>query len=204
MQTYLPPGSAHDPQFVLWVSPLDDRKVPVDPVFIDAAACIGRGFLRYRARELNDESRALELAERAVHLCSRANKRKPVDDPVAYLFRTFSNLIDRELDRLGRFLPWLDDFLYVAGKGQQEELEREIEWREILESLDEPIRSVFHRLRSGFTVNEIANQLGISPEALSQRLSRARKKLKETLDPGRPSKGRSSVDDARKKDPRSH
>jgi DNA-directed RNA polymerase specialized sigma24 family protein len=166
---------------------VDDQATPVDPVFLAAAERIGTDFFCYRARELNDESRALELAERAVHKASRARKSRPVEDPVAYLFRAFTNLVDAELERCRRFLSLSDDVMRAVGRREisevQQEMFRSVEWREVLDSVDGTMRFVLWRLYWGFSVKEIAGALGITPNTLSQRLSRTRKQLKKTLDP---------------------
>jgi RNA polymerase sigma factor (sigma-70 family) len=170
-------------------------------VFLQAAGQIGLDFLLYRGAELKDESRALELAEKAVHQASRARKSRPVEDPVAYLFRTFRRLVDRELERARRFHPLSDEaFLGRRESGtHEEELDRLILWREVLESVDEAMRWVLWRLRHGFSVGEIAEDLGVAPNTLSQRLSRVRRELKRKLGGKVPSGPGSEMDGTRNK-----
>ncbi len=154
-------------------------------MFLQAAETIGGDFVQYRARDVNDPSRSLELAERAVYLASRAKKKRPVEDAVRYLFRTFTNLVDREIDRRRRFVHLEDDRASAIGRWRDEaseSMEQSITWREALETLDPEMRWVFWRLYWGFSVNEIAEQLGISPNTLSQRIRRARKHLKKIVD----------------------
>jgi RNA polymerase sigma factor (sigma-70 family) len=187
MQANLPHSNGSYPRLVLGVNPVDDQAIPVDPVFLAAAERIGADFFCYRARELNDGSRALELAERAVHKASRARKSRPVEDPVAYLFRTFTNPVDAELERSRRFLSLSDDVMRAVGRRElteaQQEMDRSVEWREVLDSVDETMQFVLWRLYWGFSVREIADEIGITPNTLSQRLSRTRKQLKKALDP---------------------
>ncbi len=186
MDAELPAVCDSGPRLLLWVSPVDDRGCAVDPAFLRAAEDIGGDFFLYRAREINDPSRAMELAERAVHLASRAKKKRPVQDAVAYLFRTFTNLVDEEIGRARRFLSLTDELLHAIGRRRaaesMAEFDRNIVWREVLDSVDETMRWVLWRLYWGFTVNEIAQELGISPNTLSKRLSRLRKHLKKILD----------------------
>ena len=191
------PRRCSDPRFVLWVSPVNAQGIPADPMFLLAAECIGGDFVNYRARDINDPSRALEFAERAVYLASRAKKKRPVEDAVAYLFRTFTNLVDREIERTRRFVVLDDDLLRAIGRRNaaepEAEMENAISWREALETLDPTMQWVLWRLYWGFSVNEIAAQLGISPNTLSQRIRRARKHLKKVLDRN-PPLGARSVD----------
>ncbi len=201
MNAKLPHACASGSQLLLWVSPVDDRGDAVDPAFLTAAEHIGGDFFLYRAREMNDPSRALELAERAVHRASRSKKKRPVEDVVAYLFRTFTNLVDQELERARRFLSLSDELLHAIGRRQhgdvQGQFDRNIAWRELLDSVDEQMRWVLWRLYWGFSIDEIAGELGVPPNTLSQRLSRLRKRLKKVLDRKGPPGPRSMVDETR-------
>jgi RNA polymerase sigma factor (sigma-70 family) len=183
---FLSRRGATDPRLELWISPVDERNLPVDPVFVQAADRVGVDFFLYRARELNDESLALELAEKAVHRASRANRCGPLRDAAAYLARTFSNLVDHELERARRFTDLSEGVMRAVGRntihGSSLELDRTIESRELLESLDETMQFVVWRLYWGFSFGEVAKELGISPNTLSKRLSRLRKSLRKALD----------------------
>jgi len=202
MRSHLPqPNRTHAGLF-LWVSPFDEDQTPVDPVFLDAAYRIGGDFLFYRARELNDDGLALELAEKAVHRASRARKTEPVREPRAYLFRTFTNLVDEQIRRGRRFLPLTEQVIqHVAertGPAPEQDFAYEVDWKRILESLDETTRWVLERLRRGYTIQEIAGAMGIRPNTLSQRIHRARKELRNTLDHAR-GKARTSRGDVPRK-----
>jgi RNA polymerase sigma factor (sigma-70 family) len=165
-------------------------------MFLRAAEQIGGDFLVYRARDINDPSRIMELADKAVHLASRAQKKRPVEDAVRYLFRTFTNLVDQEVEKNRRFVSLDDNLLHAIGRRQLSETEAEltesIRWREALDTLHPTMRWVFWRLYWGYSVNEIAEELGISPNTLSQRIRRARKHLKKVLDRGTTLEARSS------------
>jgi DNA-directed RNA polymerase specialized sigma24 family protein len=198
MHNYLPHQNHSDSKLFLWVSPVDEKNQPADPVFVEAAYRIGGGFLFYRARELNDDGRAIELVERAVHLASRARKSRPVAEPQAYLFRTFTNLVDAEIARYRRIVPLTDELLHeVASRAApciEQEIDRETDWKHILESLDQTVRMVYERLRQGLTVREIALEMGVKPNTLVQRIHRARKQMKSALDQER-ARGRTSKND---------
>jgi hypothetical protein len=99
---------------ILWISPVDEYNAPVDPRFLEAANLIGLGFLLYRAAELNDESRARELAEKAVHQASRARTSRPIEDPVAYCSEPSGAWWTRNWSERGAFSLFRMKFL-VAG-----------------------------------------------------------------------------------------
>ena len=201
MRSHLPQPNRTHTELFLWVNPVDENQTPVDPVFLDAAYRIGGDFLFYRARELNDDGLALELAEKAVHRASRARKTQPVREPRAYLFRTFANLVDEQIRRYRRFLPLTEQVIqHVAERtgSREQDFEHEVDWRRILDSLDETTRWVLERLRRGHTVQEIAREMGIRPNTLSQRIHRARKELRNTLDHAR-GKARTSKGDVQRK-----
>ncbi len=207
MQANLPHANGYDPRLVLWVSPVDDQNIPVDPMFLAAAERIGTDFFFYRARELNDGSRALELAERAVHKASRARKPRPVEDPVAYLFRTFTNMVDAELERSRRFLSLSDGIIRAVGRREltevQQQMDRSVEWHEVVDSASPDMQFALWWWYWGFSIKEIAAELGVTPNTLSQRISRMRKQLKKTLDPKAISGPLSKVDGTRRA-PRTH
>lgn len=198
MYANLPRKNNSDPKTFLWISPFDDRNLPADPLFVEAAYRIGGGFLFYRARELNDGGRAIELVERAVHLASRARKSKAVAEPSAYLFRTFTNLVDAEIERQRRLLPLNEEILHEVsgreGAAVAREVEREVDWRLILDSMDKTLRLVYDWLRQGRKIGEIALDLGIKPNTLVQRVHRARRQIQEHLDRQRRNGGTSRGD----------
>jgi DNA-directed RNA polymerase specialized sigma24 family protein len=177
------PPSRKGPGVALWVNPVDDENQPVDPVFINAATARGESFIAYRARELQDESLAKELLEKAVHSASRARRGKPVRDPLAYVFRIFKRLVDDEIAKSRRFIPLNEEVLYRRADGEQPvELEEALRWRETFESLDDTTRGLLRKLFWGFRVGEISERLGIKRNTLSKRISRVRKELKNRLD----------------------
>ncbi len=81
------PPSRKGPGKTLWVNPKDEFGNLADPIFVEAAFEILEELLQYRAAELQDESRALELIEKAVHAASRSRKGQNIRDAAAYLFR---------------------------------------------------------------------------------------------------------------------
>ena len=161
---------------MLWISRTDARGVPVDPRLVEAAYAKIDDLFRFRWSEFQDEARRLELIEAAVHRASRARKRSPVSDPAAYLFRTFSNLLDEEIERERRTLRGNTEFLenLPASRGScpERDLHEQIHRRQILDAMDEETRWIWTRRLYGYQVQEIAAELNVTPDCLSTRLRR--------------------------------
>jgi DNA-directed RNA polymerase specialized sigma24 family protein len=183
----------------LWISAVDERNMPVDPVFLEAAYQIAGDFLTYRQRDLNDESLALQLAEKAVHKASRALQRGRIEKPVAYLFRTFTSLVDRAIRRSKRQRPLSEAIGATADP--EAELEIQLEWSELLESVEPAMQRILQHLRRGWTQEDVARELGIKPNTLRKSVSRmmqdVREKweVKERLDGSRTKARRSGRDE---------
>lgn len=185
-------------RLALWVSPVGRDGEPVDPVFLDAAHRVGVHYFLHRARRLNDPSRTIELVERAVHTASRACRTHSVSNPTAYLLRTFASILKAELEIASRFSAISDGGeprpVRKLTSEAEESICRLIQRREILDLMDPAMQDVFWRLFWGFTITEIADRLGISPNTLSKRIGRTRARLKKALDHvmfrGRPSRVR--------------
>src|SRR5579871_3947343 len=173
------PPNRKGPGIALWVRPVDDDNLPVDPLFIEAAIGRGERFIAYRARDLGDEGLARDLFEKAVHSASRVRHGKPVDDPVAYVFRIFKRLVDDEIAKSRKFIPLNEQVLYQRADGEEPvELDEIVGWRETIESLDESAQRLLRKLFWGFRVGEISKRLGIKRNTLSKRISRVRKEIK--------------------------
>ena len=186
MATGPEPRRRKGPGISLWVNPVDDENKPADPVFMEAVLQHGEAFISYRARELQDESLARQLIERAVHAASRARNGNSVRDPLAYVFRTFMHLVDAEIKRSTRFVSLNETLLYARADGQLEiDLEEDYAWQETLESLDPAIRRLLLKILWGNRIAEIAQEIGIRPNTLSKQISRHRREIKNTLDGNR-------------------
>ena len=137
----------------------------------------------FRARGAHD------LAEDLLHelwLKASANSSKPIADPLAYLFRTASNLLlDRrraDMRRQRRELDWANpEQAAAAGPSDVQSGERMAIARDqlrlvetALAGLGERTETIFRRFRiDGMGQREIAEEFGISLSAVEKHLRKA-------------------------------
>jgi RNA polymerase sigma factor (sigma-70 family) len=168
----------------IWIRPADDQGNPVDPRLEQAAYVIERVALGYRQGELRDEEVAATLLEAAVHIGSRAALRAPITNPSAYLRKVFTRLIDDEVERRRRLVP-IDaggmDQRLSARDGSREEIERALLVEALLERMDPRTRQIVAARLVGMSVEEIANQLGVTVNCVSQRLKNGLERLRRGL-----------------------
>jgi DNA-directed RNA polymerase specialized sigma24 family protein len=167
----------------LWVSPVDDDHVLVNPVLIEAAHRHRAKFMAYRAREFPDESLRMQLLEKAVHKVSRAQEGKPIQDAAAILFKSFMRLVNRAIRRSKKLQPLLEYALYGRSDTlDPEELDRLLAWKDACESLNDEDRRLLRNISLGYTNYEIAERMGLKPNTVTKRISRLKKELKNRLD----------------------
>jgi RNA polymerase sigma factor (sigma-70 family) len=168
----------------IWVRPADDQGNPVDPRLEQAAYAIERAALGYRQGELRDEGMAVTLLEAAVYVGSRAALRTPIANPSAYLRKIFTRLIDDEVEKRRRLVP-----IETGGMGQRlsardgsrEDIERALLVGALLERMDPQTRQVVEARLVGMSVEEIASQLGVTVNCVSQRLKNGLERLRKGL-----------------------
>jgi DNA-directed RNA polymerase specialized sigma24 family protein len=157
-----------------WISPTDERGIPVDKEFAEAAYRKANHLRRYRSRELRDEAIRANLVETAVYKCSRAQREEPLGDIAGYLFLTFKRLVDEWIARDQRIQHHPDVQLdrYNSPKPSFGDLDAAVARREALDAMDAESRWAWERRLVGFQVQEIARELNITPDCLSTRLRR--------------------------------
>ena len=106
-------------------------------------------------------------------------------DPAGYVYTTFKRLVDEWLarDRRIEYKP-IEELDRVAGPPTLVEAEAKVLRREALEALDEVSSYACARRVAGYQINEIADELKMSPDSLSARLRRATRSLRERFGSG--------------------
>lgn len=176
MPSVVPPTSDLHPdtsRAFFWISPTDERGIPVDKRFADAAYRKANDLRRYRSRELRDDAIRANLVETAVYRCSRAEREEPLTDVAGYLFRTFKRLVDEWIVRDQRIQHHPDEQLdRYNSPSSFVDVEEAVARREALDAMDPESRWAWERRLVGFQVQEIARELNITPDCLSTRLRR--------------------------------
>jgi RNA polymerase sigma factor (sigma-70 family) len=141
--------------------------------------------LNYLYRLVGDPALAEDLGQEAFTRAWRARAQLArVDNPRAWLYRIATNAARDHLRRrrLIAWLPLLSNDIHLSQSGFEETwLEGEQVRRALLRlKPDYRIPLVLYTCQD-FSVAEIAAALSISPEAVKQRLVRARQQLREAL-----------------------
>jgi RNA polymerase sigma-70 factor (ECF subfamily) len=154
------------------------------------SACHAR-LLGFLLRLTRDEALARDLAQETwLRLAANARQLAPDSEPGAWLFTVARNLyvsrrrwalLDRErLRELAGIAGSAVDARSPLERACRDELQRAVE--RALAALPLPEREVVLLVCvEGFTANDAARMLDVTPEALRKRLSRARAKLRVAL-----------------------
>ena len=160
-------------------APLRDVRALYERLFAEFQTPI----LNYLYRLLGDPALAEDLTQETFTRAWKVRGQLPgLDKPRAWLYRIATNAARDHLRRrrLLTWLPLLGDEPALATEGMEEHLvETERMRRALLQlSPDYRIPLVLYTCQA-FTVAEIAAALGLSTDAVKQRLVRARKQLRE-------------------------
>ena len=172
----------------VWISEHDDQGRPADPRFVEAAYSLAGTLLQYRRNELRDESRAMQLLEEAVHSASNSEHRAPVTNFSAYLVRRYTTLVDTVLQREQRIQYKEPQALAetYSIEDDVERLENDLYLTKIMSFMDEETRRLCVRILHGYSVAEIARELGVTANSLHLKFRKGCKKAVERLEAGEP------------------
>jgi RNA polymerase sigma-70 factor (ECF subfamily) len=163
-------------------APLRDVRALFERLFADYQTPI----LNYLYRVLGDPALAEDLTQEAFTRAWKARGQLPaLDNPRAWLYRIATNAA-RDHMRRARLLAWLpllgNEPALESDNPEETALESERMRRALLRlSPDYRIPLVLYTCQS-FTVAEIASALGLSADAVKQRLVRARRQLREAYE----------------------
>jgi DNA-directed RNA polymerase specialized sigma24 family protein len=185
------PASNPDPRLnkEVWIAERDEHGRTADARFIQAGYVLAKRLLYYRNRELRDTSRAAEILEAAVHSASRSEHEEPVKNFAAYLVRRFTRMIDSVVHREARFDYVEPHILAEKHYTLDEDLERldnRIRLNQVMSYMDADIRLICIGVLHGYTMAEIARELGITSNVLHLRFRRGCKKALDRLESGDP------------------
>ena len=164
-----------------WIHDKDKKGQPLDEAILKAAEEIGPSLTRYRQQEIDCESTSNVMLQSAVEAASRATRSTEIENPPGYLTSVYKRIVDKFLDRQKRLVPVDESYLEdLANSGHGVSFEEVIHNRLLLEQLlnamDSDTRQICQWRLQGYSVNEIAEELGITPNCLSVRYTRGLKK----------------------------
>ena len=164
-----------------WIHDKDKKGQPLDEAMLKAAEEIGPSLTRYRQQEIDCESTSNVMLQSAVEAASKATRNTEIENPPGYLTSVYKRIVDKFLERQKRLVPVDEDYLEdLANSGPGASFEEVIHNRLLLEQLlnamDTETRQICQWRLQGYSVNEIAKELGITPNCLSVRYTRGLKK----------------------------
>ena len=173
-------------RYRFWIHKKDDKGRPLDEKIVKAAEEVAPTLARYRQHEIRCESTTNAMLQSAVEAASRAKRTKPIDNPIGYLTFAYKRIVDRFLNREKKLVPVDDTFLEDLSNSRdntsfEEVLHNRLLLEKLLNSMDTETRQVFDWRLRGFSMNEIAKELRITPNSLSARYTRGLKKAMNKL-----------------------
>jgi DNA-directed RNA polymerase specialized sigma24 family protein len=173
------PEHQFNDEATVWIREHDEHGRRANPRFVKAAYELSSRLLYYRHRELRDRSRAAEFLDTAVHAASHADHREPVGNFAGYLVRRFTGIVDAFLKREKRIDYFDPQVLADRCSTLDDDLERienHIRLEQVMAFMDPETRCICVRVLDGYSMADIARELGVTPNALYLRFRRGCKK----------------------------
>lgn len=160
---------------LIWLAQVDSKGRRLHPEVEEVVYNRQADLARYRANELGDEAQIATLIEEAAYRASEVAFERTLQDPISYLFRTYSNLVDITLRKTIRSFGFEEQVLSHLARTENPENEilTGLTRRQILNCMDEKGRELWERNLLGYTVGELAVQEGQSRDYVGKRLRRA-------------------------------
>ncbi len=160
-----------------WIHDRDDQGRPIDQTLVKAAREAAPTLTRYRQQEINCESTTNRILQSAVEAASRAKRSRPIDSPIAYLTFVYKRLVDRFLHRQSKVVPVETSFLEslansTLGVSFEEAIHNRLVLEKVLRFMDPNTREICNWRLQGYSMDEIATELGITRNCLSRRYIR--------------------------------
>src|SRR3954454_16436228 len=129
-----PPDNSLRPNLI-WLAEVDSSGRRLHPEIEEVVYSRQSDLARYRANELGDEAQIATLIEETAYRASEVAFERTLQDPVSYLFRTYSNLVDITLRKTIRSFGLEEQVLSHLARTENAETEilTELTRRRILE-----------------------------------------------------------------------
>ena len=159
----------------IWLADVDSQGRRLHPDIEELAYSKQSELARYRADEIGDEAQITTLIEEAAYRTSAAAFEKTLEDPFGYLFRTYTNLVDKTLRKTIRSFGLEQHVLAHLARSEspEDDIIKELGRQQILACMDEKGRQLWNRRLLGYTVEDLATQEGQNGDHVGKRLRRA-------------------------------
>jgi len=173
-------------RYRFWIHKKDAQGKPLNEQLVTAAEEAAPTLARYRQQEINCESTTNQLLQAAVEAASKAERQVPIRNTIGYITFVYKRLVDRFLDRENKVVPVEDSFLEtLADSGARNSFEDAIHNRlmleKILDHMDPDTRRICLWRLQGYSINEIAKELGMKPNTVSAQYIRGIEKAAESV-----------------------
>jgi RNA polymerase sigma factor (sigma-70 family) len=181
-------------RYCFWIYNKDDKGRPLDENIVKAAEEVTPTLTRYRYKEIGCESMINSMLQSAVEAASKAVHKNPIMNPAGYVVSVYERIVDRWVEREKRVVCVDDAFLEHLANGTntvsfEELIHDQLVLRKLIDNMDPDTRQIFIWRMQGYSVNEIAKELSVTPNCVSVRHTRGVKKaIKKVLGTTRNSK----------------
>jgi RNA polymerase sigma factor (sigma-70 family) len=168
-------------RYRFWLFKKDRKGRPIDKAILKIAEEIGPDLAPYGQKEVDGESTSKGILQSADEAASQAKLNSKIGNPHGYLTSVYKHIVDKFLARKKKIVPVDDSFLEVLANTEgPESFEDAIHDRLLVEktlkAMDPDTRRICQWRLQGYSMQEIAKELKITPDCLSVRYTRGLKK----------------------------
>ena len=174
-------------RYQFWIYNKDDEGRPLDETIVKTAEDIRSTLIQYRQKEIDCDSTVNTMLQGAVEAASKASRKNKIRNPKGYLVTVYHRLVDEFLDEQRQWMPTEDSVLeHLANKVQriswEDTINDRLVLRKLMDAMDAETRQICYWRLNGYSMNEIARELSVTPKLLSKRYrSGLKKAAKKTL-----------------------
>ena len=161
---------------LIWLRDPDPDGHPLNPLVKEIAYRKEPEILAYRAQEMRDDAEAANLLEEAAYKTSKVANKIELKDPAAYLYITYSNLVDETLRKTINALGLEHHVLAVlalCSPETEQDLIKKLTRQEIIALMDEKDRELWELHLVGYDTGQLAAHTGQDVCYVGKRLRRA-------------------------------
>jgi RNA polymerase sigma factor (sigma-70 family) len=185
-------------RYRFWFHDRDKNGQPLDAKILKVAQEIPPKLCRYRQSEIDSDATANDLLQSAIEAASDAIRRRAIENPAQYLASTYKDLVDRFLGRSKELIAVDDDFLETLldsdrAPSFEEWMNNRLTLEKLLKLMNADARQICCWRLEGYSEAEIATNLGMTPNAVSVRLTRGLREAERSLFLGKRMRNKRSV-----------